>query len=76
MQRRISSISNEKLFAAIATVFDEYDVPSTVRFDQLELNIGRIRESHLEEDLIEAVTNSLQLQLKHAIGLDLSLLLI
>jgi hypothetical protein len=64
MQRRISSISNDKLFAAISTVFDEYDVPSTVRFNQLELNIGRIRESHLEEDLIEAVTNALRVQLK------------
>ncbi|GAB5417888.1 MAG: hypothetical protein Crog4KO_23640 [Crocinitomicaceae bacterium] len=64
LQRRISTISNEKLFDVISEVFDEFDVPATVRLDRLELDIGRIRESYLEEDLLEAVAIALRHQLQ------------
>ena len=63
MQRRISSISNDALFDTISEVFDEFDVPTTVRIPRLELNIGSIRESNLQEDLLEAVAASLRSQL-------------
>lgn len=67
MQRRISSISNDLLFDVISEIFDAFDVPATLRIPRLELNIGRIRETHLEEDLLEAVASSLRFQLEEQI---------
>ncbi|MCR9173734.1 MAG: contractile injection system tape measure protein [bacterium] len=63
MQRKISTISNEKLFALIDTIFDEFDTNETIRIHSLELDLGRIREANLEEDLLDAVSLALRKQL-------------
>ena len=68
MQRRISSISNDKLFDVISSVFDEFDTLATVRLNRLELDIGSIRESNLEDDLLDSVAQSLRNQLKELLS--------
>ncbi len=72
MQRKISTISNEKLFERVCEIFDEFETQETIRIDSLELDLGRLRESHLEEDLLDAVTISLRRELGERIELTRS----
>lgn len=68
LQNKILGITHDKLFDVISSVFDEFDSPKNIRFNTLELDLGSIQESNLEEELLASVEDALRKLLIQKLG--------
>lgn len=68
VQEEVSRVLRDEVWPALEKVFDEYAPPGRlIRIDSIEIDVGKVRLSHLQKDLMEQVLHQFPKELKDRI---------